>query len=58
MKVLVSSCLLGFGCRYDGEKRAVPEMMKKMENAEIVGLCPEYLFFECSQGTCHAYSFG
>ena len=43
MKVLVSACLLGENCKYDGKNNkstAVEEYVKEME---VVSICPEML---------------
>ena len=40
MKVLVSACLLGRACRYDGRARRHPELIEAL-GAEAVAFCPE-----------------
>jgi uncharacterized protein YbbK (DUF523 family) len=42
-KVLVSSCLLGRNCRYDGGDRLNPPLVDALEDegVEIVAFCPE-----------------
>lgn len=45
MKVLVSACLLGVNCRYNGvpvEDRAVTELLKR-EDITLIPVCPEQL---------------
>lgn len=45
MKVLVSACLLGVNCRYNGvpvEDRAVTELLKR-EDITLILVCPEQL---------------
>ena len=40
-KILVSACLLGIPCRYDGKHKKNPELLKKLEGKEIIPVCPE-----------------
>ena len=40
-KVLVSACLLGLPCRYDGKDKRNPELLKKLEGKEVIPVCPE-----------------
>ena len=42
-RILVSACLLGVNCRYDGGGKAIPEVAELMELAELVPVCPEIL---------------
>lgn len=43
MKLLVSACLLGVCCRYDGASRPHPEVMALAEKHELIPVCPEQL---------------
>ena len=43
MTVLVSACLLGAQCRYDGQSKPVLEMVALSEQFDLVPLCPEQL---------------
>ena len=43
MKILVSACLLGARCRYDGESKAHPEMAALSEQHILIPVCPEQL---------------
>ena len=43
MKILVSACLLGIGCRYDGESREHPEICRLAQSHQLVPVCPEIL---------------
>lgn len=43
MKVLVSACLLGANCKYNGKNNFAPELLKLLGNAEVVPICPESL---------------
>ncbi|MBR2972528.1 MAG: DUF523 domain-containing protein [Clostridia bacterium] len=39
--ILVSACLLGIGCRYDGKHKANPEVLKLKERYNLIPVCPE-----------------
>lgn len=39
--ILVSACLLGIGCRYDGKHKADPEVLKLRERYNLIPVCPE-----------------
>lgn len=43
--VLVSACLLGAGCRYDGKEKGDPGVLKLLERKDIalIPVCPEQL---------------
>lgn len=41
MKVLVSACLLGRNCKYNGGNNYDPKVMEFLEGKEIVEYCPE-----------------
>ena len=43
--VMVSACLLGVHCRYDGDARPCPELIERLrsEGRHIVPMCPEQL---------------
>ncbi len=43
MKILVSACLLGTPCRYDGASRRHPLIDALAERHELVPVCPEVL---------------
>ena len=40
---IVSKCLAGVPCRYDGEDNLVPEIKALVERGEAVAVCPEVL---------------
>lgn len=40
-RILVSACLLGVQCRYDGGGKLIPELRELMEAAELIPVCPE-----------------
>ncbi len=44
-KILVSACLLGIGCRYDGKEKANERVLKLLENPDVIliPVCPEQL---------------
>lgn len=39
--VLVSACLLGEACRYDGKSKGSGPVMRALEGKEVVPVCPE-----------------
>ena len=39
--VLVSACLLGVSCRYDGESKPCEEVIKLREKYILIPICPE-----------------
>jgi uncharacterized protein YbbK (DUF523 family) len=41
MRILVSACLLGVYCRYDGGMRTNEEVLKLAKRHELVPFCPE-----------------
>ena len=43
MRVLVSACLLGVCCRYDGQSKAYPLVEELCRRHEVVPVCPEQL---------------
>ena len=42
-KLLISSCLLGVPCRYDGKSKPVPLPKELTDNFELIPVCPEVL---------------
>lgn len=42
-RVLISTCLLGIPCRYDGQSKACADVAALMQLAELVPVCPEQL---------------
>jgi len=40
-KVIISKCLLGEYCRYDGKTKKFPEILEHFKNYEIIPFCPE-----------------
>jgi uncharacterized protein YbbK (DUF523 family) len=43
LPVLVSSCLLGVACRYDGDHSLAEEIIKKARQMHVIPICPEQL---------------
>ncbi|MCF4151435.1 DUF523 domain-containing protein [Dethiosulfovibrio sp. F2B] len=41
--IVVSSCLLGIPCRYDGTGFRRPDIMEILEGRDVLPLCPEQL---------------
>ena len=44
-KVIISSCLLGNVCRYDGKTKRVNEVLEAFKEYEIIPFCPEAPLF-------------
>lgn len=44
-KVIISACLLGEYCRYDGETKKVSEVVDAFKEYEIIPFCPEAPIF-------------
>jgi uncharacterized protein YbbK (DUF523 family) len=44
-KVIISACLLGEYCRYDGKTKRFDELIKAFEGYEIIPFCPEAPLF-------------
>lgn len=42
-RVLVSACLLGMNCRYDGRGKELPGLKKLCERVDFVPFCPEQM---------------
>ena len=43
MKILVSACLLGMNCKYDGSNNRNEKVIALMESNELIPVCPECL---------------
>lgn len=43
MKILVSACLLGENCKYNGGNNFSEKVSKYMEGHEVISVCPECL---------------
>jgi uncharacterized protein YbbK (DUF523 family) len=44
-KVIISACLLGEYCRYDGKTKRVNEVLEAFKEYEIIPFCPEAPLF-------------
>ncbi|MDD5935392.1 MAG: DUF523 domain-containing protein [Clostridiales bacterium] len=43
MNVLISGCLLGINCRYDGKGNLIPEISELLKKHNLIPVCPEQL---------------
>ena len=43
MKVIVSACLLGENCKYDGGNNYTPAVAEFLKGKEVIPVCPEML---------------
>lgn len=43
MNILISACLLGINCKYNGSNNNIPDIIKQMENVTLISICPEQL---------------
>lgn len=43
MNILVSACLLGVGCRYNGEEKQDPRVAALLARHTLIPVCPEQL---------------
>ncbi len=43
MNILVSACLLGVNCRYNGEGKLQEDLLKLQEYHNLIPICPEQL---------------
>jgi uncharacterized protein YbbK (DUF523 family) len=41
--ILVSACLLGINCRYDGKTVCKPELIARLRHGDLIPVCPEQL---------------
>lgn len=41
MKILISACLLGLACRYDGKAKPHPKAPELAKSDELIPFCPE-----------------
>jgi len=44
-KVIISACLLGHLCRYDGKTKQADEILNRFKDYEIIPFCPEAPLF-------------
>lgn len=43
MNILVSACLLGLACRYDGKSKPCEDVIKLTEKYNLIPFCPEVM---------------
>ena len=43
MKIIVSSCLLGNNCKYNGKNNYNPKLIDFLKQMEIIEVCPEQM---------------
>ena len=43
MKLLISACLLGVGCRYDGGHNQLPQLKELLKTHTCIPICPEQM---------------
>lgn len=43
MKIIVSACLLGYNCKYNGGNNRNQDIIDFVRNHEVLALCPELL---------------
>jgi len=43
MKVVVSACLLGENCKYNGGNNLCPDVLEYLRDKEVIPVCPEVL---------------
>lgn len=41
MNILVSACLLGINCRYDGDSKSIEELKIIKDKHHLIPICPE-----------------
>lgn len=43
MKIIVSSCLIGFNCKYDGGNNYNEQLVSYLKKHDVIHVCPEQL---------------
>lgn len=43
MNILISACLLGVNCKYNGGNNKVDQLIQKMKDVSFIPICPEQL---------------
>lgn len=43
MKILVSSCLMGINCKYNGKNNRNPSIIHFLKDKDVICICPELL---------------
>ena len=41
--IIISACLAGYSCRYDGRHKEMPYLKERVKRGEVIPLCPEQL---------------
>lgn len=42
-KILISACLIGLNCKYNGENNEISKLVELMKEKDLVPICPEQL---------------
>ena len=48
MKIMVSACLLGENCKYNGGNNRSPELLRLLSGHTVIPVCPEPEIFSGS----------
>ena len=43
MKIMISACLTGINCKYNGGNNLDEELMRQLEGHELIPVCPELM---------------
>ena len=43
MRILVSACLLGYNCKYNGKNNLNKKIVELLKDHEVIPVCPEIL---------------
>ncbi|HYE09585.1 MAG TPA: DUF523 domain-containing protein [Patescibacteria group bacterium] len=43
MNILISACLLGVNCKYNGNNNKVENIIEELQNVTLIPICPEQL---------------
>ena len=43
MRILVSACLLGYNCKYNGKNNLNKKIVEFLKDHEVIPVCPEML---------------
>lgn len=53
MNIIVSGCLLGINCKYNGKNNRTPDVIKLGEKYNLIPVCPEQLGGAPTPRLCH-----
>ena len=56
--MIVSACLLGENCRYDGRTKKQPQIEEKLSEYELIPFCPEAPVFGTPRARIDVVDFG